>query len=45
MVYDRIIFGWDTTIWKSESAKKKKQIAFKAVQMSFCRMYLGFVDL
>lgn len=48
MVYERLIFGWDATILKSESGKKNQnieEIAFKDVQMSFCRMYLGFVYL
>ncbi len=37
---DRTIFGWDTTIWESEGAKKSKywEIAFKVVQMKFLAM-------
>ncbi len=42
--YDRTIFGWDTTTWKSGiwGCKKKnlniEKIAFKIVQMKFLAM-------
>ncbi len=38
MVYDRMIFGWDTTIWKSGIWGCKK-ITFKVVQMKFLAMH------
>ncbi len=43
--YDRTIFGWDTTIWKSGIWGCKKnlnieKIAFKFVQMKFLAMQI-----
>ncbi len=43
--YDRTIFGWDITIWKSGiwGCKKNKnieKIAFKVVQMKFLAMHI-----
>ncbi len=43
--YDRTIFGWNTTIWKSGiwGCKKKQnieKIAFKLVQMKFLAMHI-----
>ncbi len=43
--YDRTIFGWDTTIWKSGiwGCKKNQnieKITFKVVQMKFLAMHI-----
>ncbi len=40
--YDRTIFGWDATIWKSEGAKKNyiEKITFKVVQMKLLAMHI-----
>ncbi len=43
--YDRTIFGWDTTIWKSGIWGYKKnlnieKITFKVVQMKFLAMHI-----
>ncbi len=40
--YDRMIFGWDTTIWKSEGAKNLniEKITFKVVQIKFLAMHI-----
>ncbi len=43
--YDRTIFGWDTTIWKSGIWGCQKnliieKIAFKVVQMKFLAMHI-----
>ncbi len=43
--YDRTIFGWDTTIWKSGIWGCKKnlnieKIIFKDVQMKFLAMHI-----
>ncbi len=43
--YDRTIFGWDTTIWKSGIWGCKKnlnieKITFKVVQMKFLAMHI-----
>ncbi len=51
--YDRTIFGWDTSIWKSEGAKNKyenkkhfiylfiEKITFKYVQIKFLSMHIN----
>ncbi len=38
LLWYKTIFGWDTTIWKSEIWNIEK-IAFKVVQMKFFRVY------
>ncbi len=43
--YDRTIFGWDTTIWKSGIWGSKKnlnieKIIFKVVQIKFLAMHI-----
>ncbi len=35
--YDKTIFGWDTTIWKSEIEK----ITFKTVQIKFLAIHIN----
>ncbi len=43
--YDRTIFGWDTTIWKSgiwgcQENHNIEKIAFKFVQIKFLAMHI-----
>ncbi len=38
--YDRTIFVWDTTIWKSAKNLNIEKITFKVVQMKFLAMHI-----